>query len=297
MTRRAAARPPLDRDAVMDDLREVLLGIACQMSLVAGDDGPAEAFIGIDLNEFSLGSMPGGHREMLRDVDLTRFHVARQIGAAFDFALQTGDAGSRSSFDEDDWNDIALFVEGGPRCSYGGEPTPLFDEESDLRRTLDMALARMTLRHGGSLTIRQLALLADIGETAVRTSLSSEGIRTEGKPATVPAEIAEPWLHRRRGYVPIAEQKNTDVQSDTQAAARLAALPFPQALAEMMDDCDMDVAELAQKAEVDEIWLRALLDGGAVACDLDGLCRMAERLKVEVPTFVGRAVEDILGRK
>ena len=172
----------------MNKLREVLLGNACQIVLSTGEDGLAEAYLGLSLYEFSLGSMPGSFRDEIAAINLDRFNITRQIGAAYDFALQEGDAKARTESGVDDWNDLAIFVEGAARCSFGGERTPLADEDSALRRILDMALARMSLRYGSFLTIRQLALLADIGETAVRTSFSAEGIRTEGKPAQIGAD-------------------------------------------------------------------------------------------------------------
>ena len=282
----------------MNELREVLLGNACQIVLSTGEEGLAETYLGISLEQFSLDSMPGSFRDKIAAIDLDRFHVARQISAAYDFALQEGDAAARTAFDEDDWNDLAIFAAGAARCSFGGEPTPLFDEDSALRRTLDMALARMNLRHGYSLTIRQLALLADIGETAVRTSLSADGIRTEGKPAQVSAEVAEPWLRRRRGFVPTLEFSEIRAEVEAIVAAPMFGdQPFEKALVEIMDQRGFDTAALAQQVNVDEAWLRALVAGDQVACDLDALRRLAGGLGVEAPLFVGRAVEDLLRRE
>lgn len=294
----APARHPMEREAVMNELREVLLGNACQIVLSTGEDALAETYLGISLEEFSLGSMPGSFVKELAAVNLDRFNIARQIGAAYDFALQMGDAKARTAFGEDDWNDLVIFVQGAARCSFGGELTPLANEDSPLRRTLDMALARMNLRHGSPLTIRQLALLADIGETAVRTSLSADGIRTESKPAQVSAEVAEPWLRRRRGFVPTLElEEPTAAVGAVQATALFADQTFEKALMEVMDQRGFDAPVLAQETRVDEAWLSSLLEGDHVLCDLDALSRLASGLRVEVPLFVGRAVEAILRRE
>lgn len=300
MSARAAvpSRHPLEKQTVMNELREVLLGNACQIVLSTGEGALAEAYLGISLEDFSLGSMHGSSPDNVAGIDLERFYIARQIGVAYDFALQEGDATARTAFGEDDWNDLAIFVEGAARCSFGGESTPLYNEDSALRRTLDMALARMSLRHGSSLTIRQLALLADIGETAVRTSLSADGIRTEGKPAQVRADVAEVWLRRRRGFVPTLEFGETTSEVEAVAAASiLSDQPFEKALTDIMVRCGLDTTALALRSEVDEAWLRSLIGGDHVACDLDGLRRLAQGLGAEVPLFVGRAVEAILRRE
>lgn len=292
------SRHPMEKHTVMNELRGVLLGNACQIVVSTGEDGLAETYLGISLEKFSLGSMPGTIHDDIAAINLDRFHIARQIGAAYDFALQEGDAAARTAFGEDDWNDLAIFVEGAARCSFGCELTPLANENSALRRTLDMALARMNLSHGFSLTIRQLALLADIGETAVRTSLSADGIRTEGKPAQVNAEVAEPWLRRRRGFVPTLELKESAAAVEAVAASAVFdEQPFEKALMELIDQRGFDALMLEEKTKVDETWLRSLMAGNRVNCDIDALSRLAVGLGIEVPLFVGRAVEAILRRE
>lgn len=294
----ALARLPMEKKTVMDELREVLLGNACQIVLSTGEDTLAESYLGISLYDFSLGSMQSAFRDDIAAVNLERFSIAHQIGAAYDFALQKGDSKARTAFGEDDWNDLAIFVEGAARCSFGGERTPLVYEDSALRRTLDMALARMSLMHGSSLTIRELALLADIGETAVRTSLSAEGIRTEGKPARISAEVADPWLRKRRGFVPTLELQEPSAEDEALAAtAMFANHPFDEAIMEIMDQPGFDVSELAQGAKVDEAWLISLMSGSTVACDIEALLRLAASFGIEAPLFVGRAVESILRRE
>lgn len=286
MSRRTTSAPSADEimDAALNDLRGVLLGIACQIVVSTGDDEQAEAFLGISLEEFSLGSMPGDVDIHLRHIDLNRFWIAGQIERACGFALQIGTAAKRVAFDEDDWNDLAIFIDGAPRASFGGELTALGHEESALRRTLEMALARMNLMHGSALTIRELSLLAGIGETAVRTSLSADGIKTAGKPARVSAELAEPWLLRRRGFIPTLQ-----LEGETEAASPLAV-----ELRTLLAERQMEVEALAANAEVDPTWLTELLSGHPVACDVQRLCRLASALGIDPAAFAGRAVEALL---
>lgn len=286
MSRRTTSAPSADEimAEALNDLRGVLLGIACQIVATSGDDEQAEAFLGISLNDFSLGSMPGDADIRLRNIDLSRFWITRQIERACAFALQTGTAAERAAFDEDDWNDLSIFLEGAPRTSFAGEVTALEHEDSALRRTLEMALARMKLMHGAALTIRELSLLAGIGETAVRTSLSADGIKTEGKPARVSAELAEPWLLRRRGFVPTLQ-----LEGSTEAAS-----PLVVELTTLLADRRMQIEELAAKAEVEANWLTELLSGHPAACDVERLCRLASALGIDPPAFAGRAVEALL---
>jgi hypothetical protein len=299
MSRSSASAPrPIEKETVMKELREVLLGNACQIILSGVDDTLAETYLGISLADYSLGSMHGGMTEDIEAIDLNRFSIACQLGAAYDFAVQQGDIKARMAFTEDDWNDLSIFLEGAARCSFGGESTPLFDENSTLRRTLDMALARMNLRHGYYLTIRQLSLLADIGETAVRTALSADGIRTEGKPAQISAEVADPWLRRRRGYVPTMEAEEVASANNGISVEELfKSGPFESALVATMDLRGMTASELAQHANIDEAWFQSLMATGPIACDLDALRSLADGLDVAVPLFAGRAVEAILARK
>ena len=288
---------PVDKTTVMNELREVLLGNACQILLSSGEAELAEAYLGMSLDEYSLGSMPGGFRNDIAKIDLTRFHIARKIEAAYDFGLQEGDTKARTAFTDDDWNDLEIFSQGAARCSFGGELTPLAIEDSSLRRTFDMMMARIALRQDSSLTIRELALLADIGETAVRTALSADGIRTEGKPACVSVDIAEPWLRRRRGYVPTLEFDSEMITSEIATAIdAFIYRPFRPALISLMDLRGIDTQRLAHDANVDEPWLDALISGADVSCDLDALARLATCLEVGVPLFSGRAVEAILAR-
>lgn len=292
------ARHALAKDVVMNELRQVLLGNACQIVLSTGEDILAETYLGIGLDEFSIGHMPASCLERIAAIDLDRFYIARQVGIAYDFALQLGDPRTRTVFTVDDWNDLAIFVEGAARCTFGGEPTPLTNEDSALRRTLDMALARMNLSHGLALTIRQLSLLADIGETAVRTSLSADGIHTDGRPAQVSAEVAELWLRRRRGFVPTSASTVPLLLDEvTAAAAVIRERPFDMALLEIVDRQGLDAAALAQRANVDLVWIRSLMSGDRVVCDIEALSRLAASLEIDVPLFVGRAVEAIIGRQ
>lgn len=286
MSRRTSSAPSADEimDEVLHDLRGVLLGIACQIVVTTGEDEQAETFLGISLENFSLGSMPGDVETQLRNINLSRFWIARQIERACAFALQTGAAAERIAFDEADWNDLAIFLDGAPRISFAGEVTALSYEDSALRRTLEMALARMNLMHGAALTIRELSLLAGIGETAVRTSLSADGIKTEGKPARVSAELAEPWLLRRRGFVPTLQ-----LESETEAAS-----PLIVELRTLLAERQMEVEDLIAKAEVDANWLIELLSGDPVACDVERLCRLATALGIDPAAFAGRSVEALL---
>lgn len=91
MSRRTTSAPSADEimAEALNDLRGVLLGIACQIVATSGDDEQAEAFLGISLNDFSLGSMPGDADIRLRNIDLSRFWITRQIERACAFALQT----------------------------------------------------------------------------------------------------------------------------------------------------------------------------------------------------------------
>jgi hypothetical protein len=298
MSRRSTQSPSAAeiRDEALNELREVLLGVASQIVVTIGDDSLAETYLGMSLEEYSLGSVPRGYQEELVAIDLDRFWIAKQVRAASSFALQLGAAEERMAFSEGDWNDLEIFLEGAPHVSFGGELTPLHNEDSTLRRTLEMALARMHLMHGFSLTVRQLSLLAGIGETAVRTSLSADGIKTEGKPAQVSADVAEPWLHRRRGFVPTLtmEQASAETKEATNNASSETSLA--EEIENLCSGRDMKLGTLARQAQIDDQWLNTLMAGERVAYDVEALCRIAKTLGIDAPLFVGRAITAILQR-
>lgn len=289
----APARLPFTKDEVMDELRLVLFANAAQITVSLGDGELAEKYLGVDLSKQSMGSAQPLSLDELALIDLRRFGVAEQIERAFDYAFQVGDQAARLAFSDDDWNDLAIFKEGAARCGFGGEPSPLAQDESKLRHVLDMTLARKSLQYGGALTIRELALLGAMGETAVRTSLSAEGVRTEGKPVQVNSDDAESWLRRRRGFVP------TLLESElVSASAPIAKEPFPttfaDTLAAMMSEKGIEPVALAKTAAVENDWLDALLDARPTNCDVEGLRRLGAALAADVPSFVARAVEAIL---
>jgi hypothetical protein len=298
MSRRSAQDPSADeiKAEALNELREVFLGIASQIVVTTGDNILAATYLGIDLDQYSLGSMPGGYQEDLETINLDQFGITKQIRAACSFALQLGTAEERTNFSEDDWTDLAIFMEGAPRVSFGGELTPLDNEDSSLRRTLEMALARMMLLHSNRLTIRQLSLLAGIGETAVRTSLSADGIKTEGKPAQVPADVAEPWLHRRRGFVPTLTREEADAKAQQVGETSTNDPSLAGEIVTLCSERGMDLETLAHQAQVDRAWLEGLMTGDRVTCDVEALCSIATTLNIDVPSFAGRAIEAILQR-
>lgn len=150
-----------------------------------------------------------------------------------------------------------------------------------LRRMLETFFARWTLNvENGAITIRELALLANMTVPAVRTSLSKEGFKLEKWQSSLkagedeggyrlPSGDALLWLSRRRGYILNRASLNFDDHGPvvTQILSN-AELDFVTALAHIMGFTGQTVDGIAIESGQDQKWLRALFGGEAAAIDL-----------------------------
>ena len=269
-----------------DALEELRMLIWCTASQVAllGRSDLAEAMIETD-TEFGMSESPD-----LAKINLDAFSATITITEAYDFAFQVNDAGL---FSADDWGDLLGIVYGGVRHSWAGEISPQWHEDSKLRHVGDMVQGRVNLLMGNALSIRQLALLANMVEPAVRSSLSAEGIKTEGRPASLPAATALAWLRGRRGFVPTADGRAVEhLASDV---AVLEARPFPAALKHMIAMRGNSGKDLAVTAGLDAKFLERLVEGNESNAGVQDLVRLAKALWLEPQTFVDAYVKFVAG--
>ena len=265
---------PFTLDEVLDELRMVLWVTGSQIAL-CGKQGAVEAFVPADF-DYGMSERPSSEapRINLDDYDIT--HAVRD---AYDFAFQINDPGR---FSGEEWADLLSFVLGSPRHSWSGEMSPLTREDSKLLHVADMVNGRVHLMTGSALSIRELALLARMTESAVRSALSSEGIKTEGRPASLPAEVAEKWLPGRRGYVPTADGRAVQQLADSDIKLQLR--PLPVALADLMRSADLP--EIANEAGMEVAALEGLLAGDPVDVSVRTLLRLAVVLRQDPEALV-----------
>jgi hypothetical protein len=277
---------PFTKDEMEDELREILFIQASQIAH-AGITQAAIDFIGF---EFDFSPVTSPDKAVLAKVDLTRFSARAYLTTAYDYAFQVGESWK---FSESDNHDIIAFSGGvTPEASYG-DPSPFLAPDSRCRDVIDMAVGRWHLECDNSrdLTIRQLALLAGMTEAAVRNSLSTEKIRTRGKPVAVSSQVASQWLKARKGYVPTQHEKNKQAFRVVHTRNLLAAPQLSSGIRVLLSELSMTPETLAAKAKVPVENVAGLLEGRIDINDLKSLQRIGAALDVDVPYFVGQSIE------
>jgi hypothetical protein len=268
---------------MFEELKRILLVQAGQIAHV-GSDEAAEAFIGFQSEN---GAEPYNNDDPAR-VKLDRFCAREYLDLAYDFAFQVG---RYWHFDEYHAHKLFVFMAGVTPHGSGGEQSPYLEEGSLCRHTAEMAQARWQLEErDNDLTIRHLALLAGMTEPAVRNSLSVEGIRTRGKPAGLDPDSALAWLRGRRGFISTREKEGREEAWALHARSLLAADRFLEGFRAILQDCGIPEGELAAKAQVAPDFVAGLLTGRP-ALEIEALSRIGAVLGLDVPHFVGLAVE------
>ena len=177
----------------------------------------AERFIGFppgDADEYC-------HRSPA-DVDLSQFQIASAFERGFDFAYRPSVMNTLGSHEI---QDLTVFMLGTPRSggvSSGGETHPYMTPDGLCQTVADAAHARWKLewdslgagRH--TFTTRELALLANMTEGAIRNALSDKsenGLRAvpnSKNPVLVEHAEAWRWLKGRRGFIPSPQRPRDD---------------------------------------------------------------------------------------
>lgn len=279
-------RTPFTLEDLMEELKFALWCNASQIAL-SGLHDVANIYLGF---EAEFGPNDDGGPYAAR-ISLERFEIAQTLQKAYDFAFQVG---NRRAFTEDDRMDLAAFRSGAARGDWEGLCSPIMLPDSKLSHVADMALARMNLMHGDALTIRSLCLLANMTESAVRSALSTEGIKTEGRPASLPADTAAAWLSGRRGYVPTSDSQADGFLDKEAVDGPFLELPLAEGMAFLMNQRGLDSDDLAKIAQVDIEGLGQLVEGKHVTFDVSTLIRIAIPLGIDPQVFLSRITRHVL---
>jgi hypothetical protein len=275
------------KDAVMEELKKLMCVQAGHIAL-AGSTEAAAAFIGFESESVGYPYEIGAGE--WKKVDLSRFAIEWRILAAYDYAFQCGEYWH---FDAGHAQDIRAFVGGIPPYDITGSGYEFMGQDGLCRRIADTAYARWKLIDGHDLTVRELSLLANITESATRTALSREGISAPD--GTLSNDQALDWLRGRRGFIP-TKSADTSVKDQTFFWSEFAFRQFGLAAAltrlitEWLKTTPKDIGK---KAEVSQDFMDALMAGYPLL-DLDALQRVGAELGVDVPQFVGLAVQEAL---
>lgn len=267
------------------ELAASLIVQAKHITLATDSPEKGEGFLGADPEETRATA-----------VDLSRFPIAAQIEALHAYAFApTGD----DLYDVNALHGMAHFLSSLPREDWDGSVHgfPGLGHPSAMSDVLEAASARAALDgHEGSwtddLSVRQLALLADITEGAVRNALSQNGAAgltavPGAKPVRVPLDEARRWLPGRRGF----NATPTGPSDDPVMNERLRAFDRMEQLTDFISRHATRRLGSPDALEVNHGWL-----DGTYLFDLTMARNVAEAIGADVPTFVGKTHELALRR-
>lgn len=147
--------------------------------------------------------------------------------------------------------------------------------EAHLKDLVERVQARVELDRGRSLSLRQMAVLANMTERSVKNAITADGAQklTLNERGEVDAEKAAQWLHSRRGYVK-PEEKKSD---------KAAELPESLSAYELPHFLGSRVYGLSQ-AEPTRTPIDVAEEAGLFVDRLDEICRPPLSLKpTEIP--------------
>lgn len=286
------------KEEMLGELRRIFLFEADHIALGAGFR-QAEAFVGFTPTD----------GEYINDdparVDLTRFQISSKFERAYDFAFTP----SLSTVIDEEVQDLHVFLDGMPRVGgislSAGEPNDMVGPEGRCRTVAAVALARWKLEidRTGEFSSRELALLANMSEGAVRNAMVEKGeagLRAipGSKPVSVEYQEAKRWLSGRRGFIPLPLQPRNDVVLHAKLSEVRTVEEFTFFLrrhVSVYGDPRPDVVQVMDR-ELTPEELERWLDYGTFEFDLKKAQRIAEILDLDVALFVGKALEVALRR-
>jgi hypothetical protein len=296
-----ATNIPHDWTEIEGQVREAIIAMASILQTFGPqdeDDTTVTAFLGLPIEIAGQGVMSS---EEMASVDITRHALHRHARVAWCYAYQLDEW---ECFTPNHLYEIScgLLSGGYALTDSEAEPTGLdFRNDLPLRRVFETAIARWNWTHEDSdLTVRELALLTNMAETTVRSSLSKEGFRLdppntldEDKSSyTLSASDALQWLGRRRGFIPNAVGPSPDRQRIAihETLADLS-IPFPVALKRTAELAGLSVATTLG---VEPEWYAGLVEGRAVAPDVEALVALADIFDAPRADFAARGVRHLL---
>jgi hypothetical protein len=239
------------------------------------------------------------------DVDLSRFQITGAFDRGYEFAFRPS---IMNTLGEGEVQDLNVFMLGTPKAggiSSGGE-TDLFMTSDGLCQTIaDTVYARWKLEWESpgthTFTTRELALLADMTEGAVRNALadkSENGLRAVPgmkNPVAVEHTEALRWLKGRRGFIPSPSRPSEDrflleLLQNLQSAEALGQLISRRLLVTFGSHEKAAVALGWSTAEV-EVW-----QNGTQTFKEDQALTLSKALDLDAPLFVGKTLEVTLRR-
>lgn len=282
----------VDKPRIHAELREILLCEADHLTITASQ-GIAESFIG-----FPLGDASRFADADRSQIDLSRFAATELLETCFDYAFTPS---ILTGHDDSLVQDLQVFINGLPQSNAEGFVYDFMTDKGVCRTVAAAALARFHLDNGFDLSAREVALLANMTDGAIRNALADKGDNSlRAMPGTknpIMIEHAEAlrWLQGRRGFVPTPARLGddrflADAIRSTRSAKDLGTLIQRMAWAKFRSPADASKA-LGWTAEQFQAWI-----DGKQAFDETDTVSLAEAFGIDVPLFVGKTLEITLRR-
>jgi hypothetical protein len=280
------------KEQMLDELRTIFLFEADHVLISAGATR-AESFIG-----FPVGEDGEYLNESPKKVDLALFsNIAGSFERGYEFAFNRS---RLNNFGEHEVQDLRVFMEGTPRVggiSAGGATHQFMTPDGLCRIVADAAFARWKLEWKGddseTFTTRELALLANMSEGAVRMAIADKSdnrLRTipGSKPVAVEFDEAKRWLSGRRGFIPWPEH----AADDRFLTRAIRDAETPKALGRLIHEvADFKPPDhLAEKLGWNADEVRAWFDG-SFQFDAERARHLAKTLALDAPMLIGKALE------
>jgi hypothetical protein len=280
------------KDEMLTELKVIFLFEADHV-LISSGYAKAEAFIG-----FSAADEGEYVHQSPSKVDLSLFaDITASFERGYDFAFNRS---RLNTFGENEVQDLLAFMDGTPRIggvASAGEMHRFMTPDGYCRMVADAACARWKLEWvadpGQTFTTRELALLANMTDGAVRMAISDKSenrLRAipGSKPVAVKFDEAKRWLSGRRGFIPWPDL----VEQDRFLTRAIRDAESPKALGRLIHQvAGFEAPEkLAEKIGWIADELKAWFDG-SFAFDLERARHLARALELDVPMFVGKALE------
>ncbi len=267
---------PFAKSDMLTELRTILLFEGDHLILGRGFDF-AESFLGFAPDDGSNYCDDDPEK-----VDLSLFEIASSFDRGYDFAyaptcpIQIG---------EHEVQDLYVFMEGVPRVggtSMGGELHAFMTPAGLCRRVADTVFARwkLEIEEVDEFTVRELALLANMSEGAVRNAISNKDLKAfkRGTSTRINHKDTHRWLLGRQGFVAMPPPAESETIAVTGLLQARTPGDFGASLQSVLSDRGHSIEETGAQFGWSEADRRRWLDGDitSVFSDVIGLARLLE---------------------
>lgn len=256
---------------------------------------------GLDFAESFLGFAPDDGSNYCDDdpekVDLSLFEIARSFDQGYDFAYAPTNP---PQIGDHEPQDLIVFMDGVPRTggtSMGGTQHTFMTPAGLCRRVADTVFARwmLEIENSDEFTVRELALLANMSEGAVRNAISNKGLKASkrGTSTYVERTDALEWIHGRQGFTPMPPDPTDEMAPVNRLLHAGTPQEFAVALQEALLERHPSVEQVVSDLDWTEADAQRWLEGDVVAVFAD-TARLARLLELDEQDLVATLMR--LGR-